>query len=109
MENLHESKANILIVDDDILIAESAKFQIKKANYKVAGIAVNAQEAINLAKEKCPDLILMDINLGSSEDGITAAEKIQKFSDIPFIFVTAYSDKATIERAKKIGPFGYLM
>jgi PAS domain S-box-containing protein len=102
-------KANILIVDDDILIAESNKVLIKKYGYKIAGIAANCPEAISLAKEKQPDLILMDINLGSKMDGITAAEEIQKFADIPIIFLTAYSDPVTLERAKKIGPFGYLI
>ncbi|MHB9041055.1 MAG: PAS domain S-box protein, partial [Melioribacteraceae bacterium] len=99
----------ILLVDDDVLIAESNKFILKKAGYNIAGIATEGLQAIKLAKEKQPDLILMDVNLGNSMDGITAAEEIQKFADIPFIFLTAYSDNATIERAKKVGPFGYLI
>ncbi len=96
-------------MDDDVLIAESNKFILKKAGYNIVGIATEGLQAINLAKEKEPDLILMDVNLGTSMDGITAAEEIQKFTDIPFIFLTAYSDNATIERAKKVGPFGYLI
>lgn len=103
------SKASILIVDDDVLIAESNNFLIKNSGYKSAGIAFDGWQAIEIAREKMPDLIVMDINLGHSIDGITAAEKIQEFADIPFIFLTAYSDPATIERAKKIGPFGYLI
>ncbi len=109
MENLGQSKANILIVDDDVLIAESTKFQLRKANYQTIGTAFTANEAIQIAKDKNPDLILMDVNLGGNVDGISAAGEIQEFADIPFIFVTAYSDNATIERAKKIGPFGYLI
>ncbi len=109
MDNQLNPKANILIVDDDVLIAESNKFLLKKSGYNSVGIAADGTQAIKLAKEKQPDLILMDINLGGSIDGITAAEEIQKFADIPFIFLTAYSDPATVERAKKIGPFGYLI
>lgn len=109
MEKMLPTKANILIVDDDVLIAESTKSILRRANYNIVGTAINAAEAIQFARERNPDLILMDINLGNSEDGISAAEEIQKFADIPFIFATAYSDNATIERAKKIGPFGYLI
>lgn len=109
MEFLHESKPNILIVDDDILIAESNKFTIRKAGYNVVGIAVDSAQALALTKEKKPDLILMDVNLAGSDDGIVTAEEIQKIDDIPIIFVTAYSDAATIERAKKIAPFAYLI
>ncbi len=109
MEKILPTKANILIADDDVLIAESTKIILRKANYNTVGTAINATEAIQIAKEKHPDLILMDINLDNSKDGISAAEEIQKFADIPFVFVTAYSDNDTIERAKKIGPFGYFI
>lgn len=109
LSNQLNSKANILIVDDDVLIAESIRFLIKKAGYNSIGIAVSGAQAIELAKEKQPNLILMDINLGDSIGGITAATEIQEFADIPFIFLTAYSDPATIEKAKKVGPFGYLI
>jgi PAS domain S-box-containing protein len=109
LESALISKANILVVDDDLLIAESNKFLLKKSGYHTVGVATDGLQAVKLAKEKQPDLILMDVNLSSSMDGITAAEEIQKFVDIPIIFLTAYSDPATIERAKKVGPFGYLI
>ena len=102
-------KACILLVDDDILIAESNKILLRKSGYETVEIACDGKTAIEIAKEKKPDLILMDVNLNSEIDGITAAEEIQKNYDIPFIFVTAYSDTSTIERAKKVGPFGYLI
>ncbi len=107
-DRLHRKK-NILIVDDDLLIAESSRFLLTKSGFSVVGIALNGQQAIEFAKQKCPDLILMDINLGDSIDGITTAQEIQKFADYPFIFLTAYSDPETVERAKKVGPFGYLI
>ncbi len=102
-------KTNILIVDDDVLIAESTKYQLRKANYNIVGTAVSAKEAIEITKEKKTDIILMDINLKDPEDGIFAAEEIQKIVDVPFIFLTAYSDKDTVQRVKKIGPYGYLI
>ncbi len=107
--NNSSTKASILLVDDDILIAESNKILLKKAGYNIAGIACDGKSAIELALEKKPDLILMDVNLNCEIDGIDAAEEIQKFADIPFIFLTAYSDPSTVDRAKKIGPFGYLI
>ncbi len=109
MENPADSKANILLVDDDVLIAESTKFSLKKSGYNIVGIAVDASRAVELTKTKNPDLIVMDINLGSVLDGISAAEEIKKFADIPVIFLTAYSDPDTIERVKKVGPYGYLI
>ncbi len=102
-------KASILLVDDDILISESNKILLRKSGYETAGIACDGKTAIEMALEKKPDLILMDVNLNSEIDGIAAAEEIQKSEDIPVIFVTAYSDPSTIERAKKVGPFGYLI
>ena len=109
MDNLGQYKANILIVDDDVLIAESTKFQLKKAHYTTVGMAVNAEEAIQMARDRQPDIIIMDVNLGSPIDGVAAAEEIQKFADIPFIFATAYADNATVERVKKTSPYGYLI
>ncbi len=101
--------SGILIVDDDILIAESNKILLKREGYGIAGIACDGRTAIDSAIEKNPDLVLMDINLNSEIDGITAAEEIQKVADVPIIFLTAYSDPATIDRAKRVGPFGYLI
>ena len=109
MDNQEEYKAKILIVDDDVLIGESTKFLLKKANYGAVGIATSAKEALESAKEKHPDLILMDVNLGEKVDGITAASEIQKFADIPFIFLTAYTDTITVSRVKEISPYGYLI
>ncbi len=109
METQLNSKARLMIVDDDVLIAESNKFFLKRAGYNIVSVALNPHQAIADAKEKTPELILMDINLASDIDGIAAAEEIQKFADIPIIFLTAYSDPATFERAKKIGPFGYMI
>ncbi len=109
MDSSIEHKASILIVEDDALIGDSTRFQLKKAQYKTVGIASNTQEAIKMAKEKHPDLILMDINLGSSGDGVLAAHEIQKFADIPFIFLTAYTDSETVDRVKKTSPYGYLI
>ncbi len=109
MINTEVSKANILLVDDDVLIGESVKFLLRKSNYNTVGIAFSAKEAIEIAKEKQPDLILMDINLEGKVDGISAAAEIQKFADIPFIFLTAYSDNMTVDRVKKTSPYGYLI
>jgi len=99
---------NILIVEDQAIVAMTIETQLEELGYKVAGIAASGQEAILLAREKKPDLILMDINLEGTMDGITAAEHISLFLDSPIIYLTAYSDGETIRRAGLTSPFTYL-
>lgn len=104
-----EDKAKILIVDDELLVAADIKRIIEKAGHIVIGSAVDAEEAISFVKTGKPDLVLMDIKLKKGIDGISAAEIIQTIDEIPIIFLSAFSDQNTFERAKKIGPFGYLI
>ena len=108
MEN-SDNKGTILIVDDDALLAEHNKILLQKSGYKSVDIALDPEQAIRLTKDKSPDLILMDINLNDQYDGIKTAEEIQKIFDVPIIFVTAFSDPDTINRAKKVAPFGFIM
>ena len=103
------SKAEILIVEDDIITATVIKKYLEKNNYTVVGIAADGETAVNSAKSKRPDLILMDIFLKDSIDGIEVAHKIKQSIDIPVIYMTADNSSATIERAKITEPFGYLV
>jgi PAS domain S-box-containing protein len=98
----------ILIVEDQAIVSMTLESQLEELGYKVAGIASTGTEAISLAREKKPDLILMDINLEGGMDGITAAEQIGLFLDSPIIYLTAYSDAETIRRAGLTSPFTYL-
>lgn len=100
--------AKILILDDDRTTTSIIKLHISNLGHSIAGIAYTAKEAINLAREAMPDLALIDINLGSGADGIDAALVINKYMDIPIVFVTAYSDDQTLRRAKIANPQGFI-
>jgi len=99
----------ILIIEDDAIIAEDIKNRLENMNYSVSRIVSNGQDAIKSASELDIDLILMDVILQGDIDGIEAAKEIKKHFDIPVIYLTAHSDKNTLERAKVTGPFGYLI
>lgn len=99
----------ILIIEDEAIIAEDIKNRLENMNYSVSRIVSNGQDAIKSASELDIDLILMDIILQGDIDGIETAKEIKKHFDIPVIYLTAHSDKNTLERAKVTGPFGYLI
>ena len=102
-------KARILIVEDELIVAEDLRMTLISLGYDVVGIAGSGERAIELADEKKPDIILMDIMLGGQLDGIATTVKIQTKHAIPVIYVTAYADNALIARAKKTEPFGYIV
>lgn len=99
----------ILIVEDELIIAEDMSNVLSGMGYEIIGIAMDFEEAITFLNEHKPDLILLDVNLGGKKDGINLAEEINLTFHIPFIFTTSYADKATLERAKKTNPINYLV
>ncbi|MDD3574410.1 MAG: response regulator [Methanospirillum sp.] len=101
--------SKILIVEDEMLISMEIKQKLMEMGYNVVGQAITGESAIQKAGEKKPDLILMDIRLKGELDGITAAKRVMELYDIPIIFLTAHSDKATLERAIAVSPSGYLL
>jgi PAS domain S-box-containing protein len=103
------SKASILIVEDEGIIAENLTVKLKQLGYTVVGAAAKGHEAVEMAMRLRPDLILMDIKLDGEMDGIQAAEEIRTRYDVPVIYLTAHSDPATLARAKITGPFGYIL
>lgn len=103
------SKTNVLIVEDESIIAKDIQNSIKKLGYTVAGICSSGEDAIIAAEEKQPDIILMDIMLKGDIGGIGAAEEIRKRLNIPVIFLTAYADDATLSKAKITEPYGYII
>jgi PAS domain S-box-containing protein len=103
------SSTKILIVEDEVIVAENLHIKLEQLGYGVAGIAVKGEEAIKMALRLKPQLILMDIQLNGQEDGIHAAEMIRAQYDVPVIYLTAHSDPATLARAKLTGPFGYIL
>jgi PAS domain S-box-containing protein/putative nucleotidyltransferase with HDIG domain len=100
---------NILVVEDERIVALDIKSRLEVLGYSVCGIVETGEKSISAAEEKKPDLVLMDIMLEGEMDGIEAAAKIQSMFDIPVIFLSAYSDDFTIQRAKISEPYGYIL
>ncbi len=99
----------ILVVEDEIIIAENMQRKLKKMGYAVPVIVSSGEEAIKKVKDNNPDLVLMDIVIQGEMDGIEAAAQIHSRFDIPILYLTAYADEKTLERAKITAPFGYLI
>ena len=99
----------ILVVEDENIVALDITNRLKKLGYDVPAVSSSGEDAINKALELRPDLILMDIRLKGEMDGVTAAEKIRSQLEVPIIYVTAYADETTLERAKITAPYGYLL
>ena len=98
----------ILIVEDESIVAKDIKMRLKNLGYTVSAVVTSGKEAIEKAREK-PDLVLMDIVLRGDTDGIAAAETIRTQIGIPVIYVTAYADEKTLQRAKITEPYGYIL
>ncbi|MFP4268137.1 MAG: hybrid sensor histidine kinase/response regulator, partial [Spirochaetaceae bacterium] len=103
------SKVKILIVEDESIVAIDIARRLKSLGYYVLGHTLSGEDAVLFSREKSPDLVLMDIHLKGEIDGITAAEQIRREYDIPVIYITAYSDESTLDRAKVTEPFGYIL
>jgi PAS domain S-box-containing protein/putative nucleotidyltransferase with HDIG domain len=102
-------KIRILIVEDESLVARDIENMAVSQGYEVCGIASTGDQSIEMAAESQPDLVLMDVIIKGSLDGISAAEKIWDSYRIPVIYVTAYADEHTLKRAKITEAFGYIL
>lgn len=96
-------------MEDEPLIAENISMYLNNNDFSVSGIAYDDDEAFNELKNNPPDAALLDVNLESSRDGIDIAEYINNNNRIPFVFLTSYSDKTIVDRAKKTNPAGYIV
>lgn len=101
--------AQIMVVEDESIIAEDIRAMLESLGYAVPAIAFSGEEAIRKAVETHPDLVLMDIVLKGKMDGVEAAEYLRTHQHIPVIYVTAYADDKTLRRAKITEPFGYIL
>ena len=99
----------LLIVEDEMIQAEDLRERLVRSGYAVAGIATRAAQAVELAERLRPDLVLMDIQLRGSMDGIEAAGQIRRRLGLPVVFLTANSEPSTVARAQEAEPFGYLV
>ena len=99
----------VLIVEDEFLVSADLKHHLESMDYEVIGIASTGIDAIRIAGEKFPNIILMDIILKGDMDGIDAAKEIYECYDIPVIYLTGNYDNHIIERAKLTQPYGYII
>jgi two-component system response regulator LytT len=99
----------ILIVEDDINIAENIQEILELLGFVNIDVANSANQCIKTIKKNRPDLVFMDIKLKGDKDGIELGEIIHQMFDVPLVFVTSYSDPTIIERAKRINPAGFIV
>lgn len=99
----------ILVVEDELVVAMDLQNRLEMMGYEVTGSATSGEQALQLASQTHPNLILMDIRIRGKMDGIEAATKIRDGLNIPVIFLTAFADKSTLNRASTTGSFGYLI
>jgi len=98
-----------MIIEDEVIVAMDLEDRVKKLGYDVAAIRHNSEKALAYLEIHAPELILCDINIKGQKDGIEIAAYVQEHLNIPLIFVTALSDRGTLERAKKTLPYGYIV
>ncbi len=100
---------SILIVEDEVIVAENLRSSLVRHGYTVAGISCTGADAILKTRDLSPTLILMDIMLKGNIDGIETAEKIHETTDIPVVFLTSRTDEETLKRARRVSPLGYII
>jgi CheY-like chemotaxis protein len=103
------TESRILVVEDEAIVAMGIKQKLEDLGHHVVDTVYTGEDAVETALKTEPDLILMDIVLKGSMDGIEAAAKIRKQLDIPVIYLTAYSDEEVLERARMTEPYGYII
>jgi DNA-binding response OmpR family regulator len=107
--DLISPEPRVLIVEDEILIAEELTERLSHLGFAVIAAVDTAEEGIAIATRECPDLVLMDIRLKGEKDGVQAAKEIRQQVDVPIIYVTAYSDRLTVDRTKGTEYDGYIL
>jgi PAS domain S-box-containing protein len=100
--------ARIAVVEDEFVVALDMQRVIERAGHIIAGVFSSAEDLLARFAEVAPDLVLMDIKLKGAMDGIEAARTIGELHEVPVVFLTAWADDSTIERALPTGPFGYV-
>ncbi|MEO8111078.1 MAG: response regulator [Ginsengibacter sp.] len=103
------SEIRVLIVEDEPVIAENIAHYLNNNDFKVCGIAYDDEDAKRVLENEAPDAVILDINLESELNGIDIAELINSRYHLPFIFLTSYADKETIEKVKMVKPWGYIV
>ena len=103
------AKTNVLVVEDESIVSKDIQHSLKKLGYNVVGAASTGERAFELAASEKPDIILMDIMLKGDANGIETAQRVKEELQIPVIYLTAYADESTLEKAKVTEPYGYII
>src|SRR5438034_8447554 len=103
------ANTRIMIVDDEAIVALDLEQKLKALGYAVSGVASSGEEAVRKVPQTRPDQVLIDIRLKGDMDGIEAAQRIPDEFNIRVVYLTAYSDENTLQRAKVTEPAGYLL
>jgi len=98
----------ILLVEDDDIVARVATWRLQKIGYEVCGRATNSADAVQLAMKLHPDLVLMDIKISGTSDGVSTAKVLKKTMNVPIIYLTSHTDDETIARAAETQPAGFI-
>ena len=101
-------KVQVLIVEDEAIVSMDLRYKLEALGYGVPAAVSSGEEAVEAASQLHPDVVLMDIGLSGEMDGIDAAAQIRDQFDIPVVYLTAWVDKDTLERAHATEPSGYL-
>ncbi|MEO0902962.1 MAG: response regulator, partial [Bacteroidota bacterium] len=104
-----ENPIKILIVEDNVIIADDMQSMLEEIGYEIVDNVIVYEQAVDVLKNNEVDLVLIDIILASDKTGIDLGKHIRQHYNIPFIFVTSNSDRATVENAKTVKPDGYLV
>jgi diguanylate cyclase (GGDEF)-like protein/PAS domain S-box-containing protein len=103
------AKAQILVVEDESIVARDIQHRLRALGYHIPAVASSGEEALKTAEATRPDLVLMDIRLKGAMDGVATAEELRRQFNIPVVYLTAYADSDTLQRAKLTEPFGYIL
>lgn len=107
--DLPADPTSILLVEDEGIVARDLEETLQRMGYRVVGIASEGSQAVRMAEQLAPELVVMDVSLRGEIDGIQAACMIQERLPLPVIFLTGHSDPQTLQRAVLTGPLGYLL
>jgi len=100
--------AKVMIVEDEVIAAMATERMLKKLGFEVCGNVTSGEEALETMDDKCPDVVIMDIRLDGELDGIETFMLIKRQRDVPVIYVTAYSDDTTVDRANATNPLAFI-
>jgi len=103
------AQQSILVVEDERIVATDIQQMLRELGYDAFAIAASAEEALARASERCPDLVLMDIRIKGTRDGITTAELLKAQFGVSVVYLTAHADDGTLDRAKRTEPHAYLL